>query len=1796
MEEVKADDTNTMYYYYTGGEQVFTAPYDAEYTFELYGGYGGGTSRNTLCIPLSNNRAVAAGDYDKTKWNSGYIDERDWSKTAKVVNGYGGRGGYTAYKVYLTKGTTIYINVGGQGDGYYRCSASKGGYNGGGDAMQGWVGCGGGGATSIATYSGTLKTLFETGWSGGILAVAGGGGGADDILFGVDIRDGESHETFYEDSEGGDGGGEAGTPGYWLYNKDGPLLKYENYLGQIRDYEAGETRAEAGTQTTGYRQGTGQAAGDVVGENKNDAGGGGGGYWGGYCGAAQTYVKGESNYSGANTGGGGGSGYVNKGYNGYRDSAMTTGGNSTYGHGYVKITYVRSYTLTFCPNNGENTYTGTVIPGTGNWNMVDGQVPSYSGYSFGGWYTGANGTGEQVYDASGKAVKGTYWTDNGSNARWQGATDLTLYAKWTADTVYYTVTLYFCKDGVKDDSKTRTYSVGDGTAFSPYDHRADESFGEHCEYSSVSRESWTVNSDSSASVYYVTKKYTQTLHFYKDGTEDASKKRTYDVKYGEVFDAYSHRSDESFGDDYSYSSIGQSSWTVTGEGSTNVHYVRSVFTQTLNFYKNGVYMESRTYSAAKGSTFKAVNHVEDVTFNHCHYDHMSGPGTSWTVTGDASADVYYIWDTYTIAYDGNGSTGGSTAASTATSHGSSATVASNGFTRTGHHFTGWNTAMDGSGTAYSEGSSMTMTGNVTLYAQWSIDRHTVTLNKGNGISGVSGAGTYDYGSSVSIDATPATGYSWSKWTDGAGNTASTTKNYKFTIYGDDLSFTANATPNSYTVSINANGGSCVDGSGNAVSSVSVTYDSGNWNNISGLRVSRDGYEFTGWAANAAGSWEPIWDVNGLAKGGSYWKGNGDSAVWQYTGNVTASADWKDVTPPVMSVSPESSSGYAASMYITVTASDNDRLAADNIYEYCLGADSSAPPSGASWSSYRNGVPFTIGSTLSGACYLWIKHVKDAAGNTSVSSPNADYHRFGPYYFDNTAPDLSGVLSSYGWFSEGTTITFNISDVHSGIGSAVLTDFNGIQLDNGDITSGRQYYFGSEGPAFYCLTVTDSVGNTAKKLFLVRIDSKGEVIPDNAVWKGLGNLALFAHWSANTYKVHFEKNDNDSGSTRATGSMSDVTFTYDKSETLPSNGFSRTGYAFDGWNRSADGTADNGVNYPDGGTVKNLTLIPGGTATLYAQWKPLEYTLAFDYSRPGNATGNIIGADEASRKVTFDSSIGRLPEPQLTGWVFGGWYVDGTIVNGSYMGGTKLNGDDIWHYTSDKTAFAKWTPVKYEVRLHSSVPDEALGTLIKPSDSGLTASGWTWKENEYYSAVFTYDTESLIPAAADTYSIVYSADGQNTTEYAISGWYKNSLLSDYTGGGETRKWNLSAADGVVIDLYPSWRDTSAPVIDVTPAHTVNPDADNDAVRSIDITITVTEHGSGLRTDNSYEYGFSASASALPSEWESYGSASSPSGFTTSLPDLGASMDGYYYLWVRQVMDNSGSLSVSPSALATVNSCHVYGIYVFDNTAPSGKTEYTENNLTLGLYNDTITDSPYAVMTIHDPHDDIAGIESYTLRISDAADASNSTDTAFTPDGSTYTCRFNLYDSLPDAEDIEQVRMCIVSKDKLGNEATIPITRYDFGTLQTGAAIRAEDIGFKDTGSTGEYIYQRDGFRVEAYIQAVTGGTEFKSGQWGNIRIYTFGYVDSVAVDFGSLMNYYSTRYDIDPTLLKTAVNKELSFMYTHEFAVPLYCAESSFTDTKVMGYKNGSSEHRYVVYNVKGSILDDIRTILKYKIY
>ena len=78
--------------------------------------------------------------------------------------------------------------------------------------------------------------------------------------------------------------------------------------------------------------------------------------------------------------------------------------------------------------------------------------------------------------------------------------------------------------------------------------------------------------------------------------------------------------------------------------------------------------------------------------------------------------------TLTINFDGNGSTGGSTA-SQQIAAGNSASLNANGFTRSGYAFVGWNTAADGSGTSYADGANYTVTpatgdATVTLYAQW----------------------------------------------------------------------------------------------------------------------------------------------------------------------------------------------------------------------------------------------------------------------------------------------------------------------------------------------------------------------------------------------------------------------------------------------------------------------------------------------------------------------------------------------------------------------------------------------------------------------------------------------------------------------------------------------------------------------------------------------------------------------------------------------------------------------------------------------------------------------------------------------------------------------------------------------------------------------------------------------------------------------------------------------------------------------------------------------------------------------
>ena len=119
---------------------------------------------------------------------------------------------------------------------------------------------------------------------------------------------------------------------------------------------------------------------------------------------------------------------------------------------------------------------------------------------------------------------------------------------------------------------------------------------------------------------------------------------------------------------------------------------------------------------------------------------------------------------YTIAFDANNGTG--TTASVNATYDADAVLTANGFTRTGFSFAGWNTAKDGSGTAYADKATVRNLASengakATLYAQWTANSYTVTYRvDGNETA----KQTYKYGETIKAIADPVkTGYTFMGW-------------------------------------------------------------------------------------------------------------------------------------------------------------------------------------------------------------------------------------------------------------------------------------------------------------------------------------------------------------------------------------------------------------------------------------------------------------------------------------------------------------------------------------------------------------------------------------------------------------------------------------------------------------------------------------------------------------------------------------------------------------------------------------------------------------------------------------------------------------------------------------------------------------------------------------------------------------------------------------------------------------------------------------------------------------------------
>lgn len=249
----------------------------------------------------------------------------------------------------------------------------------------------------------------------------------------------------------------------------------------------------------------------------------------------------------------------------------------------------------------------------------------------------------------------------------------------------------------------------------------------------------------------------------------------------------------------------------------------------------------------------------------------NGSGTAYAVNDvitniSASVSLFAQWtiNTYTVTYDGNTNDGGTAPVdpNSPYNYNSNVTVLGQGtLTKTNYNFTGWNTASDGSGTAYADGGTITgIAANITLYAQWSIITYTVTYNGNTNTGGtapVDPNSPYDIGSNVTVlgqGTLVKTGNTFAGW-----NTAADGSGTAYAEAGTITNLSANTTlfaqwtVNTYTVTYDGNGNTGgtapVDANSpyNFGSTVTVLANTGN--------LVRTGFTFAGWntAANGSGT-------------------------------------------------------------------------------------------------------------------------------------------------------------------------------------------------------------------------------------------------------------------------------------------------------------------------------------------------------------------------------------------------------------------------------------------------------------------------------------------------------------------------------------------------------------------------------------------------------------------------------------------------------------------------------------------------------------------------------------------------------------------------------------------------------------------------------------------------------------------------------------------------------------------------------------------------------------------------------
>lgn len=279
------------------------------------------------------------------------------------------------------------------------------------------------------------------------------------------------------------------------------------------------------------------------------------------------------------------------------------------------------------------------------------------------------------------------------------------------------------------------------------------------------------------------------------------------------------------------------------------------------------------------------------------------------------------------------------------------------------------------------------------------------------------------------------------------------------------------------------------------------------------------------------------------------------------------------------------------------------------------------------------------------------------------------------------------------------------------------------LTNGGFTNGETFY--QTGYSFFWTyaanTSSSANGARVNDTSITTSGSTGTTYGGNRYY--LKNIRCVASQG----KASISYDGNGTVEHPTTGSITPQTNIDIHGATASSNGFTRTGYSFNGWNTAADGS---GESISTGSLISALNIKPGETITLYAQWSP-QYTITYvnncrTYAGTNSSCTQSVSGRTSEQRInltndpstgTETSTLAAYNKWTLTDWKITSWTTnaDGTgttyPVSSTYaVPAGSSAGDGI-------TLYAHWAPI-YTIQYDGNGADNPNGMGTMNTSTGI----------------------------------------------------------------------------------------------------------------------------------------------------------------------------------------------------------------------------------------------------------------------------------------------------------------------------------------------------------------------------------------------------------------------------------------------------------------------------------------------